>query len=78
MIAVTFALPAESSGFRASLDNQTRSDRSGITTIAGKIDNRAIEVLHTGVGEKLAESGWQAFCEDRQFDCLISAVRRRA
>ena len=52
MIAVTFALPAESSAFLRRLGNKSRNDRQGIRTIRGKIDDRTIEVLHTGVGEK--------------------------
>ena len=52
MIAVTFALPAESSEFLRRLDNKSKSDRNGIKMIHGKIDDRTIEVLHTGVGEK--------------------------
>jgi nucleoside phosphorylase len=73
MIAVTFALAAESSRFRRLLHNKTRSDRNGITTIAGKIDNRAIEILHTGVGEKACRERMARFVRNRQLDCLISA-----
>jgi nucleoside phosphorylase len=73
MIAVTFALAAESSRFRRLLHNKTRSDRNGITTIAGKIDNRAIEIFHTGVGEKACRERMARFVRNRQLDCLISA-----
>ncbi len=38
MIAVTFALPAESSGFLRLLQNKSKRRNNGITTIAGKID----------------------------------------
>jgi nucleoside phosphorylase len=73
MIAVTFALPAESSGFLRRLDNRTRSDRSGVPTIGGTIGNRAIEVFHTGVGEKICRERMATFLQDRQFTYLISA-----
>ena len=57
MIAVTFALPAESSGFLRRLHKKSRTNRNGIGVIRGQIDNpeigarepfrnRTIEVLH--------------------------------
>jgi len=73
MIAVTFALPAESSEFLRGLYQKTKSDRQGIKTIRGKIDDRTIEVLHTGVGEKTCRPRMARFLQDRHFDCLISA-----
>src|SRR5204862_1588947 len=73
MIAVTFALAAESSGFRRRLHNKTRSDRNGITTIAGHIDNCSVAVFHTGVGEEVCRERTARFLEDRKLDCLISA-----
>jgi adenosylhomocysteine nucleosidase len=73
MIAVTFALPAESSAFLRRVGNKSRSDRQGIKTIPGKIDDRTIEVLHTGVGEEICRQRMARFLQDRQFDCLISA-----
>src|SRR4029450_13392713 len=73
MIAVTFALPAESSTFLRRLGNKSQSERQGIKTIRGKIDDRTIEVLHTGVGEKTCHQRMASFLQDRQFDCLITA-----
>jgi adenosylhomocysteine nucleosidase len=73
MIAVTFALPAESSAFLRHLSNKSTSHRQGIRTIRGKIDDCTIEVLHTGVGEKACRQRMASFLQDRQFDCLISA-----
>jgi nucleoside phosphorylase len=73
MIAVTFALPAESSAFLRRLGNKSTGHRQGITTIRGKIDDCAIEVLHTGVGEKTCRQRMASFLQDQQFDCLISA-----
>src|SRR6266481_3278402 len=73
MIAVTFALPGESSGFLRRLNNKSRSARNGIQTVRGKIDDREVEVLHTGVGEKACRHRLPKFLEDQHFDCLISA-----
>jgi nucleoside phosphorylase len=72
MIAVTFALPAESSEFLRRLRSKSRADRNGVRIIRGQIDDRAIEVLHTGVGEKVCRQRLGRFLEDQQFDLLIS------
>jgi adenosylhomocysteine nucleosidase len=72
MIAVTFALPAESSEFLGRLSNKSHADRNGITTIRGKIGDREVEVLHTGVGERVCRQRLGKFLEDQQFDFLIS------
>jgi len=86
MIAVTFALPAESSEFLRRLRDKSHTDRDGVRAIRGKIEDRAIEVLHTGVGEKVCRQRLGKFLSARrtaerirggeqgqQFDCLISA-----
>jgi adenosylhomocysteine nucleosidase len=73
MIAVTFALPAESSEFLRRLGNKSRGDRNGISIVRGTIDHRAIEVIHTGVGEKICRKRIGKLLENRQFDFLISA-----
>lgn len=72
MIAVTFALPAESSEFLRRLRNKSRADRNGIVAIRGMIDGRAVEVLHTGVGEQLCRERIGKFLADAQFGILIS------
>ncbi len=73
MIAVTFALPAESREFWRSLSSKSRCDRNGVPTIRGKIDDRTVEVLHTGVGEKVCRQRVGKFLQDQKFHCLISA-----
>ena len=73
MIAVTFALPAESSEFLRRLGNKSRADRNGIRTIRGTLDDRALEVLHTGVGENVCRERMGKFLEDQEFKFLISA-----
>jgi len=72
MIAVTFALPAESSEFLKRLENKSRADRNGVRITDGNIDDRDVEVLHTGVGEKVCRQRLGKFLEDQQFDLLIS------
>jgi nucleoside phosphorylase len=72
VIAVTFALSAESAEFLRRLTDKVRADHNGVRTIRGKIDGRAIEVLHTGVGEKVCWQRLEKFLKDQQFDCLIS------
>jgi len=72
MIAVTFALPAESSEFMHRLRNKSRVDRNGISVTWGTIDRRDVEVLHTGVGEKACRERLGKFIQDQQFELLIS------
>ena len=72
-IAVTFALPAESSEFLRRLGNKSRADRNGISIVRGTIDHRSIEVIHTGVGENICRERVGKFLENQQFDFLISA-----
>ena len=73
MIAVTFALPAESSEFLRRLGNKARADRNRLRIVQGTIGDRTIEVLHTGVGEKICSERIGKFLENQQFDFLISA-----
>jgi len=73
MIAVTFALPAESAEFLRRLGNKSRADRNGISIVRGTIDHHTIEVLHTGVGEKICRQRIAKFLENQQFAFLISA-----
>jgi nucleoside phosphorylase len=73
VIAVTFALPAESAKFLRCLTNKTRIERNSVEIIRGKIDYRKIEVLHTGVGEKVCRQRLGKFLQDQHFDYLVSA-----
>jgi len=72
MIAVTFALPAESSEFLRRLRDRTGAERNDVRIVRGKMDDRMIEVLHTGVGEKVCRQRLAKFLQDQQFDLLIS------
>jgi len=73
MIAVTFALPSESSEFLRRLGNRSRANRNGINIVRGTIGHRSIEVIHTGVGEKICTERIAKFLENQQLDFLISA-----
>ena len=72
MIAVTFALPEESSEFLRRLRDKSHADRNGTATIRGKIGDREVEVLHTGVGERVCRQRLGKFLENQRFDLLIS------
>lgn len=73
MIAVTFALPAESSEFLRRLGNRYRAGRNGISIVRGTIGHRSIEVMHTGVGETICRERIAKFLENQQCEFLISA-----
>ena len=73
MIAITFALPTESSEFLRRLGNKSRANRNGIRIVRGTIGHRSIEVIHTGVGKNICRQRIGKFLENQQFDSLISA-----
>src|ERR1700746_1811998 len=72
-IAITFALPAESSEFLRLLENKSRADRNGVSIVRGTIGDRSIEVVHTGVGETICRERIEKFLENQQFDFVSSA-----
>jgi nucleoside phosphorylase len=73
VIAITFALPAESSHLIRLLRDRKRGKRNDVFTICGTIEQRSVEILHTGVGEKTCRQRMAGFLQDREFECLISA-----
>lgn len=73
MIAVTFALPAESSDFIRLLTEPVVYAPVGVKSIRGQIHGRAVEIFHTGVGEKRCRAGIENFLREQQFKYLISA-----
>ena len=73
MIAVTFALPAESSEFLRRLRDRTGIERNGVRIVRGKMDDRTIEILHTGVGEEVCRQRVARFLQNQQFNLLISS-----
>ena len=73
MIAVTFALPAESSEFVRLLQSPTRAKRAGIETIRGRLHGHVVAVVHTGVGEKSTRTRLSKFLGDEKPATLISS-----
>lgn len=73
MIAITFALPVESSRFVSRLADKKRVACADTQIIEGKLNNRSVAVFHTGVGEKACRLRIPQFLQDRQFNLLISA-----
>ncbi|HEY2614212.1 MAG TPA: hypothetical protein VGI42_00755 [Chthoniobacterales bacterium] len=73
MIAVTFALSAESSGFVRSLRTLSLVSHEGVESIRGEIHGRAVAILHTGVGEKSCREKIEIFLRRQKFQYLISA-----
>lgn len=68
MIAVSFALPTESSGVLRHLTSKRTANADGTTIFRGEIDGREVAVFHTGVG--------RAHCQ-RNVQAALAAVRPR-
>ena len=73
MVAITFALPAESSDFLRLLDQSVIHKGAGAKTIHGNIHGRPVIVLHTGVGEKSCRRQIGDFFGQQPLRYLISA-----
>ena len=73
MIAVTFALPAESSNFLKLLRNPIRGRIGHAEFTCGSIGGKQVCVLHTGVGEKATRPRIADFLEHQKTALLISA-----
>jgi adenosylhomocysteine nucleosidase len=73
VIAVTFALPAESSRFVRRLESREYVPAGETTVVDGKIAARRVAVFHTGVGEAACRRRMSMLLRDRQFNLLISA-----
>ena len=73
MIAVTFALPTESSDFVRLLRNSKKSTRNGVPIIYGEIAEARVEILYTGVGAKICRSRLEDFLTGGDYQSLISA-----
>ena len=73
MIAITFALPAESSGLIGLLREKKRASSNSEKIIYGKIDNQPVAILHTGVGRKSCQPKIDNFLRAEQPRCLISS-----
>jgi nucleoside phosphorylase len=73
MIAITFALPTESSAFLRRVGKKTTKSHHGVTTICGRIKNKEIVILHTGVGEKICRYRLENLLQETGFTFLISS-----
>lgn len=71
MIAVTFALPSESSGLVRLLERVRH--QPALHVIEGSLHDRDVHVLHTGVGEKSTRERIGPFLQARTPSLLISS-----
>jgi len=73
MIAVTFALPTESSALISRLQNKQRRRCGNSEAICGQIDSRSVTIFHTGVGRRITEKRLTEFLDQHSFKILISS-----
>jgi len=73
MIAITFALSAESSDFVRRLTNRSAVSREGVESTRGQIHGKAVAVIHTGVGKKECRERMEIMLRRERFRYLISA-----
>jgi nucleoside phosphorylase len=73
MIAITFALPAESSDFVRLLENRGGVSREGVETIRGHLHGKSLVVVHTGVGQKISRERMETVLRRERFEYLISS-----
>ena len=73
MIAITFALSAESSDFVGRLENRGVVSREGVESTRGRLHGKTIAVIHTGVGKKECRERMEIMLRRERFEFLISA-----
>jgi adenosylhomocysteine nucleosidase len=73
MIAVSFALPAESSGFAALLREKQSAAGGHMKVIHGKIANQSVAMLHTGVGQRICKIRIDHFLQSENPAFFISS-----
>jgi adenosylhomocysteine nucleosidase len=73
MIAITFALPAESSDFVRRLENRSAVSREGAESVRGHLHGKPVTVIYTGVGRKACRETMEIILRRERFDYLISA-----
>ena len=73
MIAITFALAAESSDFVSLLEKPAPNSREGVETIRGQLHGKSVVVIHTGVGKKICCKRMEIILRRERFEYLISA-----
>jgi adenosylhomocysteine nucleosidase len=72
MIAITVALPAESSDFVELLENVSRDSSHGVETVRGSLHGKNVTLIRTGVGETACRSRLQILRLEK-FTYLVSA-----
>jgi adenosylhomocysteine nucleosidase len=73
MIAITFALPAESSDFVRRLQHAGQNSREGVESFRGQLHGKNLAVIHTGVGRKTCRDRLEVLLRRENFSGLISA-----
>lgn len=73
MIAITFALPAESLDFVRLLTRPVIHAHEGVESIRGQIHGRSVAVFHTGVGKRSCRAHIENFLRQQRLKYLISA-----
>ena len=73
MIAVTFALPAESNDFVSLLQNKRHARAGESNIIRGEIGTRSVTIVHTGVGQRTCEARMKDFLSREHPRFLISS-----
>src|SRR5213075_460354 len=72
MIAITFALPAESSDFVRLLEKPSLNSREGVENIRGRLHGKLVDVIHTGVGKMACRERMEVMLRRERFEYLIS------
>ena len=73
MIAITFALPAESSGLVARVGSKRRAVSGDRETIYGNVNGRPVAIFHTGVAHKVCQKNIGDFLRVERSELLISS-----
>ena len=73
MIAITFALPAESASITALLREKRQAPSTGGAITYGKIETKPVAIFHTGVGRKSCKPKIDNFLRAVQPKLLISS-----
>src|SRR4051794_15470042 len=73
MIAITFALPAESADFVRLLEKPTLNSREGVESVRGHLHGKLVAVIHTGVGKMICRQRMEVMSRREKFEWLISA-----
>jgi adenosylhomocysteine nucleosidase len=73
MIAISFALPAESSGLIDLLQDKQSVAIGPARVVQGKIAERAVAIVYTGVGRKSCENRIDKFLDETQPRIFIGA-----